>query len=1399
MIKKLIAAVAVLSFGVAAQAATLASEFTGSTRYVDAAAEAGGDGSQAKPYNTIQAAIDASSSLDKIVIAAGVYECPETPKVQPGTTYKTHLLIADKRIRLMGAGREKTIVRGRWDATGDHGVGENAARCLTIVGATAANCLIEGINFENGATVSGQSLGGVFASPTGGCYVDCVFRKCSSDTGAGAAGGASQKYIRCLFDGNYCSGDRGGSAIGGAIAGCYNCVFMRNEASAAVGHTIQKGYTPPYVNCTFVANTYNAIPGDANYGIHYNNVFSDCGKKYGSWGDASYAFTRQAVSCDHCVTDVSAGTVCNSATLQNYNTTTTPNIQTNMMYALFSPLTFDFRPIANSPMVATGKPDYAGANGTKITWVPEEYRDTDYEGNPRLTNGTICRGAVEAVATSDCAPTEIGTDTILPDYPGGDIMAGRHLYFRAPSYPAAFYVKYHCPTNDSYEPYRFSTPYTGVSNGYRAPDEKGGIWYVPKKFSTVTINWATRAGATGVGKVTGNKAADIKWVDSSLQNYTEADGSAEKPFKTIQEGVDSVAVGGIVKVRPGTYDEGYVDTKGHTRVKITKSVHIVGVEGPEKTIVVGAINSEEEKTGDNAVRGFYNSAGSSDYVSIVGFTITGCSTLRATKSAIWSEWGGGAVYAQNRCCQVVDCIISNNWAFASPGVYNGWSQRCRFIDNHQDVPAGISASRSAATDSALVSSCLFSYGANDGQVAGIGNSSAGVGCTVRFRKGDVRAFDDSSNVRVNCIVIDSWTGPGSGTPVFSGSICWNDGVGTGMKANPAVRVIDPLLANPEGGDFRPLVNSPAIVDGGSADNDYFAPYTVGTIENMSPVVNGRPVVGCCGETVVVCNVGEGVVPSGRVGVKPGESIVLKPAKDRPVLGYTVGSSTEVVPSRGKDEGYSYVWTASDTQTPMTPVNIVYGTNWYVNATSGSDETGDGWTPETADKTFAKVFSHDVEAGDVVHAAEGDYDEGEMLNVKKGSTVFWNTARADIYSRVKVPDGVTLKADGARERTTIWGRWHSATQRNGPVYNDTTVVYPATPNNALRGVALGHNSVLDGFTVKNGCGTGSSGNLLDDNIGGGIIGFRVTDAKPSYVRNCTITGSSERNGAVFGCLLENCYLYDNQCTSDGSQCAHSRLVNCFVYNDNSSAVVSHDGIYGSTIIETVGNNLVSEFNSSSAVVNSIIMCKLYQNQAAYTVNNWHNCVVQMERTDRLILSESCTNIRTNTLAECLLDANDWYAPKKGSPAIDWGDASLMAAVGGLPQADYRGGQRVYNGTVDVGCNEYDWRPDYAAYLKNGKVEVTEASPNVVLAGNALTLNADAAFTLKISAAATSDYKVNYSVDGGTLTIGDQSFTENGVYLIEEPTVGQTLTFGYSGTGTATINPIVSAGGMILFLR
>ncbi|MGI6097000.1 MAG: right-handed parallel beta-helix repeat-containing protein, partial [Dethiobacteria bacterium] len=114
---------------------------------------------------------------------------------------------------------------------------------------------------------------------------------------------------------------------------------------------------------------------------------------------------------------------------------------------------------------------------------------------------------------------------------------------------------------------------------------------------------------------------DEVWVDASAEE--PGDGSESSPFATIQEGINEVAAGGMVKVKAGTYTES---------VTVNKALTLESVDGAEDT----TIDADGE---DIAIKI------TADGVTVDGFTVTGANSSYE-----------GAVFLD----RVEDCTIKNN-------------------------------------------------------------------------------------------------------------------------------------------------------------------------------------------------------------------------------------------------------------------------------------------------------------------------------------------------------------------------------------------------------------------------------------------------------------------------------------------------------------------------------------------------------------------------------------------------------------------------------------------------------------------------------------------------------------------------------------------------------------------
>ena len=121
-----------------------------------------------------------------------------------------------------------------------------------------------------------------------------------------------------------------------------------------------------------------------------------------------------------------------------------------------------------------------------------------------------------------------------------------------------------------------------------------------------------------------------------------------------------------------------------------------------------------------------------------------------------------------------------------------------------------------------------------------------------------------------------------------------------------------------------------------------------------------------------------------------------------------------------------------------------------------------------------------------------------------------------------------------------------------------------------------------------------------------------------------------------------------------------------------------------------------------------------------------------------------NMRPKTAASPLVDA--------GSKALY--DARFPKAWEQFKGRDFANGQRVYNGRIDVGCGEYDFRGDFAKMLgpravipEMGPNVTTNAVPNVVVPeGDSITLSVPSRNPGKDA-----KYELVYTPDGGVQTL------------------------------------------------
>ena len=183
---------------------------------------------------------------------------------------------------------------------------------------------------------------------------------------------------------------------------------------------------------------------------------------------------------------------------------------------------------------------------------------------------------------------------------------------------------------------------------------------------------------------------DVVWVKADKAAFEAqgviGDGTEENPFNTIQAGVDTVAVGGTVKIMAGTYDYDEQFDGYHTnRVIISKRVILDGVGGIEHTHIVGKQVPGNDANGNigcgsDAIRCIKIMASSANNTVIRNMTLRGGATSEDNSEKGYGGAVCGATSARHPVW-IIDCVVSN-CAAVMGGALNGVSAlRCKFIEN----------------------------------------------------------------------------------------------------------------------------------------------------------------------------------------------------------------------------------------------------------------------------------------------------------------------------------------------------------------------------------------------------------------------------------------------------------------------------------------------------------------------------------------------------------------------------------------------------------------------------------------------------------------------------------------------------------------------------------------------
>lgn len=1223
------------------------------TWYVDSSASAGGSGlSSASAFPTIAEAVAVAASGDTIRIAAGVY--------------REKVVIEGKSLTVVGAGRDATVI----DAN-------ESGRPLYLKGAAVTGTRVKSLGLANGRADMGAGLyvdtADVDVGFLDGKIMDCV----STDNGAAANGSAW--IVRTLVGRCWSTGN--GRVFTG-VKGLFSCVVVGcgrkvttnwdDPDMSPIVDSYDSGEEIKVVNCTFSNNEGQLAKWKDNAQAS-KLVIRNC-----AFFGVHVAWVRTGMNVEYSFSSrggVLKRYVHNIGDDDNRSTTAC------QIVAPFS----DWRPLVGADIIDRG------SNEPVTSLVPEEYRGTDYYGNPRIQNATVDMGAVEGgvsptsgivlfpvtlnAAVSHCA-TNLwvnGYRVVAADnqqFTGETTSIANGLHFASTEANRTASMTFRYFADRSLAVWGVTGIVANTATAWH-PNQKGQFTFVLPAAGVVETNWLI-------------KAASIRWV--SPDGNDSGAGTEAAPYRTLQKAHDSSSHYGVIFAKRGTYAEGshvgVADSDNVrttlNRVYIDKRVYLTSIDGAENTIIKG-----ERATGE----GTYDGCGSGAMrcvqvwnnlnACVCGFTLTGGATdanpiaQELTKSGDnlqRGNFGGSAaqghVWASSDALQLVDCIISNNVSYFGT-VYSAVAKNCVFVDN-----------RIVDQDST---------GATVTAAAGVmGYALKVFGCL---------AYGNQSNRRwiyAGC-AYDSTL---AGTPGTIDS-CRNTAfVGSTPPSGGGLAATRRDFADPDNGDYRPVPGSQLL---SSASSDVLQDNYV------------------------------------RFGTTSMDGIDYTPGSG---LGLVVGAYRGAAPGR----------------------------DLYVNAAK-TDDSGDGLTPATAKKTLAAVMAL-ARGGDTVHAARGTYDEGEMTNTVK----LINASNTTLCgSRVVIPDGVSLVSDEGPDVTFIEGRLGTALGSLGNA-----------GENVLRGVYMEEGTLLEGFTVKT-CATVYDGGVHEYNCGGCVVAPYANVARPAIIRNCRLTDGHARSGAAaFGGVLERCCIDSCVLTSDGLT-YRAKLDNCLVISKsgygNMSVCRNCYGVRNSTIYveNATGDADFDQAGGSFGFENSIIYYDTVT--MATTIKNAKNCIIKSVA-NLTIDSSTCTGTISAGTLSSLLDTTT-YRPVAGSAAIDAGDMALFNAH---PSAlDCGGGQRIYNGHVDIGAYEYSPLAAMGAALAAKDVSVVAADGGAMVGGGVTLTNGtlEAVWQKKSGNARC---EVAFQVTGnGVLVVAD----ETGVIGRYAANGEQSLMWGPPGTGAKHI--------------
>ena len=773
--------------------------------FVSAEAAAGGNGSAAAPFKTIQEAVDAAAEDDTVKVLPGVYDQGATnawTTTHGGHTFDQQTRVyVTKKLTIVGTGgRDATTIKGAYGSQSSNGsnfyYNMDGVQCM-VIGTAAAGTVIRGITFRDGLahqSAAPQSLaaGGLCsAKPTSAAdflVVDSAFVHCYGRGGGGLHGGTA---IRCLFVNNKTS-YRGGAAHEArlynclAYDGCYdgdsfstwdfcdciavNCTIFNNFARSGFWRSSATGFGGTHYNC-----------------VCFGNYFTT------KWSDLA-GYDR--------------GTSVNSLSDDRYEPNTLPTLDdTNdvqIVQLYVSPWTHDFRPVKNGLLDGHGDRQHL----TAFT-IPADEVNKDFDGHPIAADAALPIGIILPAAEVKTGALKLVSQLAV----NGIDMAQQPAYVQSDVYPCEVRLaQSQRMINVNNQKPLEAVQYGSIVRYFGQYPEI--LQLLPDVGETFALGTWTTAVEFYVG---GENASDANA------------GTSEAPFATIQKAIDDAdsSKHTTIYVRPGTYgcktgtyanEPGDMDTdsvnsglRSSINVPGGKKVLIKSTDGAAVTFIEGAPDPVTHGCGTGAARcvGISNSANAA----FVGFTFRNgysyCDDASTDAAKCYSAaiQCGGSLYQH-----IYDSVISGNHGRGV--VYNGLFVRCLFKDN-TDIYSGVAYQ-------SYLSSCIFAgngksdtryilYNTVHAYNCSIWEPLCGTSCNLQNINGRiVNCAYETKQGRMLDITGDAKYVPAIGSVVKARSE-------PAQTYPDAMQYADPHFAQPGACDFRLQQSSPAIGYGVLAD------------------------------------------------------------------------------------------------------------------------------------------------------------------------------------------------------------------------------------------------------------------------------------------------------------------------------------------------------------------------------------------------------------------------------------------------------------------------------------------------------------------------------------------------------------------------------------------------------